>query len=576
MNYVELLKQNAEMAKTLQGEPFRILVLSNITVNPLKEILEFTLRSAGLPAEVACGDYDNVLQQAHLSAEYEATVIFYDLCNIIEGSYYRIDGMSDQEREALVANETASLDLLFAGLANAPLVVMNTFSSLPFSHRSLARSPYDSVCEQLNLHLRTNAPQGLVLAELDRVLGSVSIDRALDMRMFYSSMLLYTNELLLEYARHIAPAFLAVAGKRKKALIFDCDNTLWKGILGEDGFQGIQMAPDSHKGRPFHEVQHLALGLSEQGVILGLCSKNNLEDVEDVLESHPDMVLGNNHISVKRVNWSDKVSNLLEIAKELNISMDSLVFVDDSEFEIDLVRQQLPEVTCIQVPKAAHGYPRELRNHLGLFHANAITEEDRVKARRYRQQAARARERERFGTLEEYLRSLGLAMAVSVNDQALVPRMAQMTQKVNQFNMTTRRYTERDIMQFVADPGMLVMAVGVRDRFGDNGVTGLAIVRTDRETAFIDTFLMSCRIIGRNIERAFMDALVQAVEGMGCLSLVGEYIPSQKNQQVAALYKELGFSQTPTDNAGASRFSVRVQDYEPSEIDYIEVRHEAR
>ena len=206
----------------------------------------------------------------------------------------------------------------------------------------------------------------------------------------------------------MAPLLYATLGKGRKALVFDCDDTLWKGVLGEDGIDGIQMSPTSAEGAIFREVQTLALALRKQGVLLGLCSKNNPEDVDQVLESHPDMVIRSSDLAVKAVNWSDKAENLLQIARTLNIGLDAIVFVDDSEFEANLIRKSLPEVYVIQVPRRLYDYPATIREAFGLFAKLSRTAEDMNRSRMYLENQERELQRQHFGSVEDYLRSLEL------------------------------------------------------------------------------------------------------------------------------------------------------------------------
>jgi FkbH-like protein len=367
---------------------------------------------------------------------------------------------------------------------------------------------------------------------------------------------------------------LAANGRGKKVLVFDCDGTLWKGIVGEDGLDGIQIGPGSAPGLVFHEVQSLALGLHKQGVLLGLCSKNNVADVEEVLQHHPGMLLRSQHFAVRRVNWSDKATNLRAIAAELNLGIESLVFVEDSEFEANLVREQLPEVTVLQVPRNIHEYPAMLRRNLGLFYNLSRTEEDRKRARSYAEQAQREEYRQSFAGIDDYLRSLGLAITLYVDAPALVPRVAQLTQKTNQFNLTTRRYTSPEIEQFVACERHIVTAFSVSDRFGDSGVTGAAIIEVDRgaATAQIDTMLLSCRVIGRNVELAFFDVLISQLMSRGIRAVQATYRPTPKNAQVADFYDRLGFTLTRADDTERA-YTLDVSRYHRRNIDYIKVNY---
>ena len=333
------------------------------------------------------------------------------------------------------------------------------------------------------------------------------------------------------------------------------------------------MSAQTRQGRPFAEVQGIAKALGRDGVVLGLCSKNNPQDVDRVLASHGDMTLRDEDLVVKRINWADKITNLRDIADTLNIGLDSLVFVDDSDFEIGLVREKLPEVATLHVPAARYDYPALMRRLRCLFFTLSRSSEDATKTRMYREEAQRQQAAGGFASFEDYLRSLGLALTLHVNDATLVPRVAQLTQKTNQFNLTTRRYTEADIHRFLADGAHLVLAFRVADRFGDYGITGLAIVEhaPGTQRARIDTLLMSCRVLGRNVERALFDRLVADLAARGARVLEAEYVRTPKNAQVEDLFDRFGLRVTETSDQ-RKRYQLNLADYAPAGIDYIEVR----
>lgn len=357
-------------------------------------------------------------------------------------------------------------------------------------------------------------------------------------------------------------------------MIFDCDNTLWKGILGEDGFDKIEMSSRTKNGSIFSEIQSIALSLNNQGILIGLCSKNNPKDVCEVINSHPDMKLREEYITINKSNWSDKVTNLRQVVKELNIGLDSLVFIDDSSFEVNLIKEQLPEITVLQVPERLYEYPKMLRENLGLFYNLSLTEEDKKKVGMYKQQIYRGSAKKRFSDIEEYLASLELKLTIFEDDESIIPRMAQMSQKTNQFNLTTKRYTEVDIRNFVIAGDSKVFSFSVSDKFGDSGVTGLCIINFDKknQTAKIETFLMSCRIIGRNIEYAFMEYLVNFLKNNKTKSVTAKYISTHKNEQVKDFYDKCSFLLIKSNN-GIRDYELFVDVYKPKKIKYIEVNN---
>lgn len=574
LKYADILKQNKALAGFLPDRPFTIAVLANITVHQLKEIMEYALRTDGVPASVVCGDYNTIIQDSVRLGESNVVILFWELCNLIEGLHYQVEKFDDQQYRVFLEKTKTEIDLVLKNLRHVSLVLFNTFSALPFSYQSIKSGNFEKLANDLNGYLYERLPANVKYIDLDKVIAGVGVSESIDWRYFYASKALYTVEFYKAYADYVKPHILTTAGRAKKALIFDGDNTLWKGIVGEDGFDRIEMSQDTPAGAIFAEVQSIALTLHNQGVLLGLCSKNNPEDIEQVIASHPNMQIRPEHLTINKSNWNDKATNLQEIARALNIGIDSMVYVDDSAFEVHLIRERLPEVTVLQVPERLHEYPAMLRRYSGLFYTPSVTAEDLKKTEMYKQQAQREQIKQEFKDIEDYLASLALKVVVYEDEASLIPRMAQMSQKTNQFNLTTRRYTEADIEMFVKDPHTKVFAFSVSDKFGDSGVTGLCMLKTDFHNASvdIDTLLMSCRIIGRNIEYAFMDFLIQMLKEQGILNVRARYIKTAKNSQVEKFYESCSFSVEQADSDTKS-YTLRIPAYIPKRLAYIEIRH---
>ncbi len=571
LKYSEILRQNTALARSLGEERYKISVLTNVTVSQIKEILEYTLRLEGVPAVVTIGDYDNIVQDSLKYKRSELVVLFWEPYSIAGDLQYRIDLLSDFEVNKIFDKTCAELGLVFKNLQETSLVLMNTFTSLPFSAMDVMPGKLEELTRKLNAHLRDHTPKNARVIDLDKVIARVGIEKSFDLRYWYSSKAPYTINFLKSYSHCVKPFVLSSRGKAKKALIFDCDNTLWKGVLGEEGVSGIQMSRATKEGSFFADVQSIALSLNKQGVLIGLCSKNNPQDVDEVVRLHPDMQLRDENLAVKRVNWADKVSNLREIARELNIGLDSLVFVDDSAFEVNLVRSQLPEVTVLQVPESLHLYPSMLRANGGLFCSLSITAEDAKKTEMYKDQAHREVSKMEFGDLESYLASLGTKLTIHEDDVSIVARMAQLSQKTNQFNLTTIRYTEGDIGAFVSGALTSVFAFSVSDRFGDSGITGLCIVKNlDVQEAVIDTFLMSCRVLGRNVEYAFMNWLIERLERQGARRVYARYVETAKNAQVKEFFDCCSFSLRASTEKERD-YVLNVHEYKSKQVEYVEI-----
>ena len=572
LKYSEILKLNKKLGDNLVSSSYNITILSNFIVHPIKELLEYRLRKAGLNADVEFGDYDNIVQDSHKYIESNAILIFWELCNIIDGLQYKIELYEKGQFNELLEKTKSEIDLVLKNLEETSLVLINKFTALSFSHYKIRKNNLDELASQLNHYLEENISANVRLIDIEKVIASVGVSNSLDMRYYYSSKALYTIDFYKTYANYISPFFISANGKAKKALIFDCDNTLWKGILGENGFDNIEMSTHTKDGNIFAEIQSMALAINKQGILIGLCSKNNPGDVDEVIKSHPDMQLRDEHITINKSNWSNKVSNLEEIAQELNIGLDSLVFVDDSSFEINLIREQLPEITVLQVPERLYEYPKMLRRNLDIFYNLSLTAEDRNKIKMYKHQIKRETVKKKFTDIEDYLASLELKMTIFEDDESIISRMSQMTQKTNQFNLTTKRYTEGDIRNFIDDLDSNVYAFSVADKFGDSGVTGLCIIsdNSKNESPEIDTLLMSCRIIGRNIESAIMDYVMGKIKEKKIGELKAKYIKTLKNYQVKEFYDKCGFKIVDRDESKVN-YALSLMDYKPRKIKYIEV-----
>jgi len=572
LKYSEILKANKDLTHLLNGDEYNIRILSNITTSQINEILEFILRSSYIPARVVSGDYDNILQDSKKYSNSNVVIIFWELCNIIDGFHYKTELLDDKQLELVINNTKSEIDFVLKNLKKTSLVLINTFTSLPFSHSNIRKNHLDYLAIQLNRYLDEKIPPNVRLVDIEKVIASVGVSNSLDLRYFLSSKALYTIDFYKAYAKFVKPFIMSANGKSKKALIFDCDNTLWKGILGEDGFDNIEMSSRTMDGAIFSEIQAMALDINKQGILIGLCSKNNPKDVDEVIKSHLDMQLRDEHITINKSNWSDKVSNLKAIAQELNIGLDSLVFVDDSSFEVNLIREQLPDVTVLQVPKRLYEYPKMFRENLGLFYNLSFTAEDRKKIKMYKLHAKRETVKKQFSNIEDYFVSLELKLTIFYDEETIVPRMSQISQKTNQFNLTTKRYTEGDIKNFITKEDSKVLAFSVSDKFGDSGITGLCIINIDdkSETAEIDTYLMSCRIIGRNVEYSFMDYIIDMVKRNKVNVVKAKYVETQKNETVKEFYDNCGFNLI--DGDGSERaYTLDVMSYKPRNLDYIEI-----
>lgn len=571
MKYLDLLKANKLLKSELQTPIYSINIVANITVNQIKEVFEYGLRKQGINAEVNVANYDNILQESQHCSAYQLVCVFWELCNISDGFHYKVEQLNSAEFEELIEKTQMELAFLMKNLHAVPLVLFNEFSGKHFSNSALKKSRLETLADILNSYIKQFKPQNWQLVQLGSLISKTETD--VHWPYYYQNKSLYTLEFFYEYCRRVMPAVLSVTGRSKKIIVFDCDNTLWKGVVGEEG---IEMSARTSQGGIFAEIQSMALQLNKAGVLLGLCSKNNPQDVEQILNHHEDMQVKNRHICLKKINWSDKASNLRAMAAELNIGLDSFVFVDDSPFEINLVKSQLPEITTVLVPENIYHYPAVIREILPLFYQFSQTDEDSNKTQMYQQQLLRSSKKSEFKTLEQYLASLALCIDISINETSSVARVAQLTQKTNQFNLTTKRYTENEITQYMSDKSVMVVSVTVKDTYGDSGLTAVVIVKCDqaRQSAMIDSFLLSCRIIGRNIEHVLLDYIVEKLKKRGVKSIQAQYCKTAKNKQVSQFYSKRGFKELdePAELTEKLKvYRISSENYKASTINYIQI-----
>ena len=385
---------------------------------------------------------------------------------------------------------------------------------------------------------------GVSYLDLDQLVMQCGRDNFFDARLWYSSVFPYAADGGLAVANAVTTLAASIHHTRAKVIVVDADNTLWGGVIGEDGINGIALGQE-YPGRAFVDFQKRLLSLQQRGFILALCSKNNPDDLNEVLLNHPHQLLKNEHFAAQRVNWQPKPDNLRAIAEELNLGLDSFIFVDDSDYECSAVRHSLPEVDVIQVPSRATDIPSCL-DALARLEIVSLTAEDLQKTAMYAQERMRRTQLEQLsdtgGSIEDYLQSLNMRMTVRLDDASAVARLAQLTQKTNQFNLTTRRYGEKDIAGMIDAADFSVYHFSLEDNFGNSGIVGLAIVeRANGEQARLDTFLMSCRVIGRMAEQAFLSTIVRNLGSAGVQALVAEYIPTRKNILVEHFLPENGF-----------------------------------
>ena len=366
------------------------------------------------------------------------------------------------------------------------------------------------------------------------------------------------------YGDLVGRLLAARQGRSRKCLVLDLDNTLWSGVIGDDGLEGIVLGQGSAEGEAFLALQAYALEQARRGIILAVCSKNDEANALAPFDQHPEMLLKRADLACFVANWDDKARNIREIAKRLNIGLDSLVFVDDNPFERNLVRAELPMVAVPELPDEPALYARCLAE-AGYFEGLGVTDEDRERTLQYQANAARESFQTEATDLESYLRGLEMQLVWRRFDRIGMARIVQLINKTNQFNLTTRRYTQAEVEKVIEDERAFGLQLRLLDRFGDNGIIAIVIGRVDETgIALIDTWLMSCRVLGRGVEQATLNLAAAEAKRLGGRLLIGEYRPTAKNGMVREHYAKLGFVPAGEGPEGGSRWSCDLEAFTPS------------
>jgi len=564
------------------ARPLSITVLRNITVEQIEPYLKRQAAAMDRRAKITFGDYDNIVQEAcgaapHLfSKDCELVLVFSHLANLSPSLANNFAGLSQRELATEINDCAALFELVLGGIRQQTRATILWVSFEPPAYPSLGIADSQSEHGQtlsiarLNAHLRDalQTVPSAYLIDLGAIALKLGTNAFYDLRYWHLSKAPYSRRSLSCVAAEAFKFIRAKLGHARKCLVLDCDNTLWGGIVGEDGLGGIELGSD-FPGSSYVEFQHQILDLRARGVLIALLSKNNEADVWEVFDSHPDMLLKQEHLSAWRVNWRDKASNMRELAQELNISLDSMVFVDDSDFELNLISNKIPEVLVVKVEARKASESRWKLASLGVFDLPELTDEDRKRNVMYAQDSARRDESETITDMAAYLKTLQIELNIFLADTLSIRRIAQQTQKTNQFNLTTKRYSEADILHFVESNNYAVLACRVADKHGDMGIIGSIVLEFTEEIVKLDTMLLSCRALGRGIEQRFLDETVSFARDHGAKQVYGEYVPTAKNVQVRNFLDKCGFTLIDTAADGTRSYLLDVDNCNIERHDYF-------
>jgi len=542
------------------GQPVRIALLGGATTHELRELLELFLRARGFTPTFYESDYaryyeDGALGTPELDAfRPQLAIVFTTTRNL--GAWPRTFATA-AELDAAVDRELTRLRAAWERLhaTFGCMVVQNNFEQP--AERPLG--PIDATLEfgrvgfvaRLNRELAAaaRATPWLVINDLHWLSATLGLDRWYDKTYWYHYKLPMSQDAAVHAALALANLIGGVFGRTRKVLVLDLDNTLWGGVIGDDGLGGIKLGRDNPLGEAYVEFQLYCKALRERGVLLAVCSKNEPDTARSGF-GHPDAVLTLDDFAAFEAGWGPKHEALLRIADTLNLGVDSLVFVDDNPAERALVAAQLPDVAVPEVGVDVARYA-EIVERNGYFDAAALSTDDAARAEMYLQNARRERAAATYTDYADYLRSLEMVATIAPVDAAYLPRVVQLVNKTNQWNLTTRRYTLAEFEALTADPTWITLYGRLADKFGDNGLIAVAAGRLAGTSFHVELWLMSCRVLKRDFELAMFDELVARAHARGATEVVGYYARTAKNAMVAELYPGLGFTLDEASDDGA-------------------------
>ena len=405
--------------------------------------------------------------------------------------------------------------------------------------------------------------QNLFICDIAALQNKLGRDTMFAANVYTSTEMVLSIDALPYVASRVMDIVCAVKGQFKKCLILDLDNTVWGGVIGDDGLEGIQLGHGLGIGKAFSEFQMWVKKLKQRGIIICVASKNNEATAKEPFEKHPDMVLKLDDIAVFQANWDTKVDNIRTIQQILNIGFDSMVFLDDNPFERNMVRENIKGITVPELPEDPAEYLEYLYS-LNLFETASYSSLDKDRTKQYQVEAQRVSLSKTFTNEADFLKSLNMVSVISGFTKFNTPRVAQLSQRSNQFNLRTVRYTDADIEALANDPNVIDLSFTLEDKFGDNGLIAVVIMKPlDKETLFVDTWFMSCRVLKRGMENFTLNTMIEKAKTAGYKKIVGEYIPTSKNSMVAEHYPHLGF--TPIKGSETTQWCLNIKDYNNKE-----------
>ena len=545
------------MAKNIQfqnnNKEIKIAILSSFTINGLDECLKVKSSLSKINYKSYIGNYNQHFQDIFneksnlYQFEPDLTFLIIDTRSFLGKLFSNPYSFTTKQRRQIFnekINYLKNAIETFEKKSNKKLVIFN-FQVPSFSPGGIIENKSEFGLHELinefnkSLAELTKKNNSLFIFDFNQFVLKYGENNIFNYKQFFLGDIQISFDYIPFLANYMFAYIKPVLGLNKKCIVLDLDNTLWGGIIGEDGFNGIELG-HTPNGKAYVEFQKKLLSLWQQGIILAINSKNNFEDAMKVINEHPNMILKEEHFASIQINWNDKALNLKQISNEINIGTDSMVFFDDDKLNQERIKQEFPLVLTVELTKDPSDYVKILEE-LKEFDVLSRTEEDSKRGKMYTQQRKRKEFEETVSDLNQFLDQLNIKVKIEDSNEFLIPRISQLTLKTNQFNLTTKRYQEEDIQKFTLDDNFKIGCANVQDKFGDNGITGVFIIKKNDKVWNLDTFLLSCRVMGRGVENLILFHLLQDAKKNGIKEFIAEFIPTEKNKPSSNFLKENGF-----------------------------------
>ncbi len=580
LDYSSLIREESAIAPSAGGKTVRVAILADCAVQQLTTLLKVLAARNGVALAVYEGGYDSIDLEIlnPKSGLYDFDPQY--LIVLMSGEKLKNRLYDSTDRKGFAGDAIQRIESLWSafGARSSATIVQSTFvlpSERAFGNYELkVANSVGAIFTEINYRLAEKARlvRNVLINDVDFLAASIGRRQWLDPRLWNMAKIPCRLEHMPRLAQSLIDTVLAATGVFTKCVILDLDNTLWGGVIGDDGLEGIALG-EFDEGEAFVGLQKFIRELKRRGVLLAVVSKNEHANAILPFNEHPFMVLKEEDISAFVANWDNKADNIRLIQKTLNIGFDSFVFLDDNPFERNIVREYVPGVVIPELPDDPSSYLETLAD-LNLFETASFSEADLQRAAQYREEAQREIVKTQFTNVNDYLVSLGMQIKLERFSPFSLPRIAQLIQRSNQFNLMTRRYGEAACEAMMKDPAFAPLTLKLSDKFGDYGLISVVVLKPAGEDLEIDEYLMSCRVLQRGVEGFAMNNIFKYAQRLGATRVVGHYLPTAKNDMVKNFFKSFGFEKVSELDGGGSKWALAVKDYQAREVFMTEAVNE--